>query len=349
LLFLTISQRKHYACMLNDNCDGTLSVVGLYDNPKLGIGGSFPKEPPSYPYIVSQNPRDSDGPRPNMVHTAMAMSKSQRMPQVDILMDIDDDSLRPLDDESSKSMWAYIRPHLKKTKEIPDTGWVKELLPLPQMRELEWNPNRRHDFYETVPRDISCLIVQITGEEAPDPCTKCLEGKNPFNGCVVISRDAPPEVRARMVSCANCNYHGRQAECSIKNWVVSRPQPPFPGYLGKGGKSASGISQPTRSEPSRTPDKPSSDSGRRLSERYTATASAPSAQAGSSGPAGNRNVTEVRRSAPRPQSPQVEQSAVISYGQIQQDGPLEVEDWEIAPGRIRSEASETPDSTHTLH
>jgi hypothetical protein len=335
--------------MLNDNLDGTFSVLGLYDDPKLGNGGAYPKEPPSFPYVASRGPKPSDVPvskrgrmRPLVTNPRPGQSyDSEEEEEVD-----QPSAPLPRDDESG-SMWQYIKPHLKKTMTIPDKGWVKELLPLPRVRDLLWNPDRRSDFYESHPRDISCMIIQVTGEEAPSPCTKCAEGKGPFGGCVVISRDAPPEVRARMVSCANCNYHNRQVDCSLIEWVVNRSQPPFPGYLGKGSQPVLGRSDPT--QPAPIQERPGL-SVRRQSVKLPSNgheptarshnAEAPQARARASGPAGNRNVKGIMRRQPLPDR---EQSSAIPLGQPNPEEILEMEDWEIAPGRIRFQASEAQD------
>ncbi|OIW28655.1 hypothetical protein CONLIGDRAFT_681600 [Coniochaeta ligniaria NRRL 30616] len=352
--------RVHYAQTLNDNLDGTFSVMGLYDDPKLGNGGAYPKEPPSFPYVAARKGKLARPPAtrskpsygPGIARPPATKSKPSYGPEEE--EDLEQQPSGPLSgDDTSRSMWQYIKPHLKRTMTIPDKGWVKELLPLPRVRDLRWNPDRRSDFIESHPRDISCMIIQVTGEEAPSPCTKCADGRGPFGGCVVIPRDAPPEVRARMVSCANCNYHNRQVDCSLINWVVNRQQPAWPGYLGKGGQPVLGVSEstPSASASASTPTLESSGpSDRRQSRRLPSndekptasshSAATPHAPAQTSGPAGDRNVKEITR--PRP-PPQREQSSVIPLGQPNPEEMLEMEDWEIAPGRIRFQASETQD------
>jgi hypothetical protein len=340
--------------MLNDNCDGTFSVVGSYDNRKLGNGGSYPEGPPSFPYVVSQNPKRIQGVHPKRRAAAVPMPTKPHQLQ-DNDSDEEEVENQPVPSggthEPSRLMWEYIKPHLKKTTAIPDKGWVKELLPLPRVRDLRWNPERSSDFQETNPRDISCLIIQVTGEEAPKPCTKCARGNRPFAGCVVISSDAPPEVRARMVSCANCNYHNRQIDCSLIDWVVNRPQPPWPGYLGKGGAPVVRPSDATHSASGASPERqrvtdrrqpeviPSSD---RDSTASGHSASEPAARAQTSGPAGSRNVMEITRRQPPP--PQRADSPAIPLGQPNAEQILEMQDWEIAPGHVRDQTSETQDS-----
>lgn len=41
--------------MLHDNCNGTFTILGLYDERRPGHGGAWPTDPPSLPTVVSQN------------------------------------------------------------------------------------------------------------------------------------------------------------------------------------------------------------------------------------------------------------------------------------------------------
>lgn len=335
--------------MLNDNLDGTFSALGLYDSPKLGNGGAYPKEPPSFPFIASRKAKVSNG----QVSKPTSASAINPLPVRTPDSEEDEEAVRPSGrlsgEDESQSTWQYIKPHLKKTTTVPNHGWVKELLPLPRVRDLRFNPNRRSDFSETNPRDISCMIIQLTGEEAPSPCSKCSEGRGQFSSCVVISRDAPPEVRARMVSCANCNYHNRQSDCSIIKWVVGRQQPPWPGYLGRGGRRTISGMVFDPPEPASTSERPGV-SDRRPSERRppndqepaarSSSAPTPPAPTQTSGPAGDRNVKEITKRGP---SPRREQPAVMPLRQPNPEEVLEMEDWEVAPGRIRFQGSETQD------
>lgn len=316
--------------------------MGSYDDRKLLNGGAYPDAVPSFPYVVSQNPKGGRSRPRAAADTDREAIVKQPVPN-------------GVTRDPSELVWEYIKPHLAKTTAIPDKGWVKELLPLPRVRDLRWNPHRSSDFYETHPRDISCLIIQVTGDEAPKPCTKCARGKGPFAGCVVISRDAPPEVRARMVSCANCNYHNRQVDCSLINWVVNRPQPPWPGYLGKGGKLVRGPSDSIAS--AAIPEKPRM-SDRRQTELIAPNdrdwkvldyadrgASEPEARTEVPGPAGSRYVKEITRR--RPASPSAESTAPIRLGRSNAEG-LEMQDWEIAPGYIRGRTSKTQGSSRFI-
>ncbi|KAB5513092.1 hypothetical protein GE09DRAFT_637720 [Coniochaeta sp. 2T2.1] len=345
--------RVHYARVLNDNLDGTFSILGLYDDPRLGIGGSYLKDPPSVPYVASQKAEAPVVPLMQLKSTRSSIPVKPGAIQAYEVNESDweDEVPRHLpEEEASKSMWEYVKPHLTKFSSIPDRGWVKELLPLPRIRDLQWNPHRKSEYYESHPRDISCLIIQVTGEKAPNPCTHCASGKGPFDGCVVIPRDAPPEVRARVVSCANCCYHNGQNTCSIINWTVDREQPPFPGYRGRGGvngtKGASTGKKPAPSNRHSSTDTLELDtaagavSSLRTSGAATTTTTAvpepqprPNSPSQTSGPAGSRHAVEIKR--PRPLVRRAEPPEIPDIRQPSAERHLEMEDWEIAPGRIR--------------
>ena len=113
-----------------------------------------------------------------------------------------------------KALWDYLQSFMTRHKgpSLPDTGWVRELVTLPQVRNLEWNMLRQaqHPFLDSKPRDVSSLILQVTGEVAPQPCSRCLAGKGPFEGCVMIAREAHWQPLKKVFSCANCFYHYNQ-------------------------------------------------------------------------------------------------------------------------------------------
>lgn len=84
--------------------------------------------------------------------------------------------------------WDIIYPHLGPVpySPIPQKGHVQGLLPLPRKREVEFN-SQSHKFFVSRPQDISAMIIQITGNEAPAACTRCRQGKGPFAGCVEVN------------------------------------------------------------------------------------------------------------------------------------------------------------------
>ncbi|PSR99211.1 hypothetical protein BD289DRAFT_47207 [Coniella lustricola] len=119
-------------------------------------------------------------------------------------------------EKNAKHTWEYVRPYLSKHTDVPQFNWVQDVIHCPRVREIEWNPARSKDrpFHDSHPRDVTALIVQITGVEAPVPCEQCEQAKGPFEGCIMISPDATPAAKASVLSCANCYYHCRQSQCS---------------------------------------------------------------------------------------------------------------------------------------
>ena len=97
-------------------------------------------------------------------------------------------------------MIAYLRQNFR---DLPDletilkASHIQQCLALPRVRDIEWNTERiaRSPFKGRFPRDVSSLIIQVTGEYAGSPCERCAKGKGPYKGCVVISPDAPAELQ----------------------------------------------------------------------------------------------------------------------------------------------------------
>ena len=132
----------------------------------------------------------------------------------------------PEQDGDAAALWSYLQPHLVKHKgaDIPTQGWVPQLLTLPQVRDLDWNTPwlATHPYNDTNPRDISCLIIQATGEPAPKPCERCSHGKGPFRSCIMISSKAKNGPLGAIFACANCFYHFGQTNCTHKHWGADR-------------------------------------------------------------------------------------------------------------------------------
>lgn len=126
-------------------------------------------------------------------------------------------------------LWEYIRPRLAMYKghDVPTLGWVDKMIHLPRVRDLHWNTpfTNIHPFRDYKPRDISSMIMHVTGEEAPRPCTKCEEGNGPFKGCVMISRDVSGLLAKALSSCANCTYHYGARHCSHSPQFAEKSTP----------------------------------------------------------------------------------------------------------------------------
>lgn len=125
-----------------------------------------------------------------------------------------------------QTLWNYLGPFMvdHTGEKPPQEGWVSHLINLPRVRDIEWNTPWifTHPFRDSKPRDISAVIIQVTGELAPTPCQKCAKGKGPFKGCVMISSGAQYPPLRRVFACANCFYHYGQTFCSHKTWGQKR-------------------------------------------------------------------------------------------------------------------------------
>ncbi|KAL8380814.1 hypothetical protein RB595_005213 [Gaeumannomyces hyphopodioides] len=116
-------------------------------------------------------------------------------------------------------MWNYVKQFtVVHRTEIPERMYVRDFLSLRRLRDLEWNDAwiASHQFKDSVPRDVSSMIMQITGPYAAEPCTRCKGGYGPYKGCVRMPPDAPPHPQIMIYGCANCTYHGGQTHCSLQ-------------------------------------------------------------------------------------------------------------------------------------
>jgi hypothetical protein len=127
---------------------------------------------------------------------------------------------------NAAELWNYLQPYLTRHKgaRIPANGWVPQLITLPKVRDLDWNASwlDTHPYLDSLPRDVSAIIIQATGDPAPHPCTRCSSGAGLFRSCIIISAKASREPLGHVFSCANCFYHWGQTRCSLKDWGKER-------------------------------------------------------------------------------------------------------------------------------
>lgn len=128
-------------------------------------------------------------------------------------------------------MWKYVQQFTVVHRgEIPEKMYVRDFLSLRRLRALEWNDAwiASHRFKDSVARDVSSMIMQITGPYAPNPCTRCKGGHGPYKGCVTMPPDAPVHTQFMIYGCANCVYHGRQTHCSLQAQCKKETAQRFP-------------------------------------------------------------------------------------------------------------------------
>lgn len=203
--------------------------------------------------------------------------------------------------------WYKIWPHLQNTPimEVPTTGHVQSLLPLDLQRDVVFN-RKAPVYFERRSQDISALIIQMTGVEAPKPCTRCQQGRGPFSGCFLISPEAPLETRKQITSCANCFYKGNQSRCS--EFIRQQKETPPESQGGNTSAAEDDVNVETEQQT------PARRSGRNSTRPDAASPPKP--------------ATEI---VPRPDHPMPETTRAVAPRSAYE---LSMEEWEIAPGRI---------------
>jgi hypothetical protein len=105
-------------------------------------------------------------------------------------------------------LWEYIRPYLTvhKSGPIPTKYWIPNLLVLPRVRDLEFNPRRtgKRPYLDTDDKKVAALLVFLTGRSSSQPCWRCRSGSGAFNGCVKLPYNNT--TRIKINNCANCWY-----------------------------------------------------------------------------------------------------------------------------------------------
>ena len=187
-------QVAHRGLHLNDNGDGTLTEVA---RPAQFAGQQS--------VVVSQITRSQDELGP--VATCAPYKKNASRPSLPNGHSAPG-TPTPSFQSDPEAMMRYLRPFLHQ----PDLDaafknqHVQQCLELPKVRDIEWNTERiaKTPFRDTLPRDISSLIIQITGDVAGFLCSNCMDGTGPYKDCVLISREAPEELQQHITSWSVC-------------------------------------------------------------------------------------------------------------------------------------------------
>ncbi|RYO74871.1 hypothetical protein DL766_008152 [Monosporascus sp. MC13-8B] len=249
--------------------------------------------------------------------------------------------------ESGEELWQYVHQYLKHTpfSPIPQTGHVPQMLTLPRVRDVEFREKLANPYSEARAQDISALIMQVTGQEPPHPCSRCQEGKGPFKGCYLISVEAPQSTRNLVRACANCFYKCNQTYCDLKDWSLQA----YPELAGSSEPKQTSTQSPARTNPSASKSYPERRSDRivfkeSIAESSSASNKPPAVTEGHDEPSINISPNQSMINGPRPQTRRdghtsvQDDSILFSNHQMAAANPaqlLELETWEIAPGRIR--------------
>ncbi|KAI1465600.1 uncharacterized protein F4812DRAFT_103859 [Daldinia caldariorum] len=199
----------HRASLLNDNDDGTLSIVKKVE----ADGIIMPAK------VVSRKPLDpGESPLKEPSFSKPAMVASYQTPSTSAILGAN--TLISEDDigKVGMALWKYVQGHLINTplSPIPQSNDVRMLLKyMVHIRDVVWNTKIQTKFREADAKYISAIILQVAGQKAQAPCDKCMEGKGPFQGCFVLPPNAPWSLRQLITGCANCHYKNKHSQCSL--------------------------------------------------------------------------------------------------------------------------------------
>lgn len=193
------------------------------DSTSPTVSQGTPKRRARESLVLGSSKRSVDSERPPKASDASLLSPSAGKKKPDSSFEGLPGDLASTHKDSSEELWGYIRPHLRtyNSPRIPTTCWVDKLIHLPRIRDLEWNTEfiTAYPFRDYKTKDITAMIMHLTGRMQKTPCSKCKEGNGPFRGCVLISRDVPQALATSLSCCANCTYHYGDRFCDYNTRV----------------------------------------------------------------------------------------------------------------------------------
>ncbi|KAI5927521.1 hypothetical protein F4810DRAFT_648170 [Camillea tinctor] len=358
--------RLHRGCDFNDNLDGTLSIV----KTRSGLGvlrskvvSKRPLDPNEPPMVEPQLPpmaaykiskaaqararaqartqashketRSKDAPVPKPSQTP------RELPTVSTALTVNEPTVTF--EPHQLELWNFIHPLLKHTPKfpIPVFAHIPDVLTLPRVRDIEYNPLAPFPYQERKLQDITAMIVQATGVEPPQTCSRCKSGKGIFKGCYVVSPDAPLLARQGIKSCANCYYKLQYGQCDLRKWhnktyaELRAPQPRVTELEAPSNPTKRELRHERRSERIV------------LKESRTAASFDPGEDVAYPGPEKRKEKHHLRSRDSTRQREVVlgENSTSHAVGTALDPAKmLELETWEVAPGRIRNEESRIIDN-----
>lgn len=261
---------------------------------------------------------------------------------------------------SNSELWNHIRQWLPTTVLSVTADYrVLSLLNLPRQRNFQLRPGFK---VEDDHHQIVAAICYVAGEENQNgarKCTLCAKVNGPFPHCIVLKKGVPSEAQSMVRSCANCIFTHQKGQCSIKGWrfelgASESAAPPIADLATV--DASSGANKRLRIADSESEEPLAL---RRRSDRLDLM----------DGHA--RNDTEHQRNRiplslryDGPPMPQINglsrggysggtartgtSSALVQTGHFNSDDVLEMDDWEIRPGRLRATGASGPDSEPSL-
>lgn len=340
-------QAKHRSCVLNDNLNGTLSQVGIYNKPV--IGNTCPA------LVISQKPLDKTE-TPMEKARVLGDKTTKPIKTVKLPKPTPSTLSHFKTNTDAKMLWDYIQPYLPQPLTSLNNPNIYKLFEHPRARCIKWRKTWLKRTLDDDWKQIAALLVHLVGIEHEDTvmgCTFCRRSEGPFKGCQVLPHDASYEASKLIKSCANCFFVHRRDHCSTKSGWERRCK----SRVAATSAAASSLTTTTTTNNKRPYVEESDDEreeprlSRRLSERMRARV--PEVKVGDEPvrklvmfPLLSKEKQSVATGPSRKDTAMAESSstALMSLGQIDPEGLLEMEEWEIAPGRIRETGVVQPDS-----
>lgn len=370
---------------MNDNQDGTLSIVGVYNSPLKGSKYCAP-------LVISQKPLDENEPAmetpkvPGYVRVGDTSAEPQPRPTDHSALDpgkpaesAQSRRVEPpkvANHSGARRVWNHILPFLPLSLDpnIFDPEVIR-LFALPVLQRVQWRKTWMKRRLENDRYQIFAILVHVLGVERSASgerwCSLCISGEGPFEGCWTLPRAAAWESHQYAMCCANCLFVHKRSHCSVKSsWEARcdrRPgektftgTPPPVTEWAASAATANGSSQAKKHQLSPSSFNEESLPQRRRFERNRGSDDEEQTGAGrrivtlplplSRRTTRATNARTRRHASPEPQpelsksfSP-TSSSAIVMGGQQASDELLEMEDWEIAPGRIREDGAAQPNS-----
>ncbi|KAK3940330.1 hypothetical protein QBC46DRAFT_408434 [Diplogelasinospora grovesii] len=360
----------HRAKFLHDNLDGTFTELGSYNNNAKG------KHPRLPSYVISQGSPDPNqsgltAPKPaehDATKTVVTEKNALLPPGNPKAMW---EYVRPLfpnltpDEPAPYTRWPC--------EELLTLARVRDVT-----FNQEWLERSRAGFTATQKTDITSLLIQVTGTPAAKPCVYCSRGLGPYVGCMLVAPTASAKLKTSITGCANCFYKNQQAKCSLyRGTGTSGVSASYQGSLRESTGSQretlreKAIRQLQRVAQSENQTQLESDSEGETPPVYRRCEScirrkqrcipshwasgAEAAEVSTTGSVPEPLVNDTRshddssnngrqhetRGAARRAGEPSPAAVIMSTGQLHAEDVLEMEDWEVAPGRIRQEGGDT--------
>ncbi|KAI1761894.1 hypothetical protein GGR53DRAFT_449964 [Hypoxylon sp. FL1150] len=318
--------RMHNASLFNDNGDGTLSIIGKAERVAGKMSASVASKKPLDPKEASMVKPSLPSYR-SKESKEVASTSSRRPMSGMVTLPLNYTSMlssatgEAVLGKTGMGFWKYIQSKLTCTPlfPIPQKGHVPQLLEhLSRVRNIRFNTHGR-PFKEAKGQDISAMIVQVAGTQAKVSCSRCKMGKGPFKGCYVIPASAPLSVRQSILGCANCYYQHNQTYCDLKGWSLET----YP-ELGGTRWANKGITALVASTAKTV------EQGERRSMRVACQESLAESVRDSEVLRRDAHSSKNEQASNKADIPSLPSSSAFNPSQM-----LELETWEIAPGRIR--------------